>query len=261
MLLPRRHEFLSHVSARRVSQNDHIGERREVRDHEPVRSRALRPCILLVIVGFVAATVPGSEALASGSGEDETTSAARAGVEEGSAGMADETAPGATGDTDDEAPAEPHEIPPPPPRIHGDWEVRCEPLPDGTHSATDGDAREAQPCFLFQEVEDGETGFEILQVVVGHAPGRSRTVAVFIVPLDVFLPSGVLVQVDDGDPAWAQYQRCSPGGCQAVLPLDEELIDAFRRGEEATVELEDGRHTARRMPLSLMGFSAGLDAL
>lgn len=138
---------------------------------------------------------------------------------------------------------------------HGDWERRCEPLPN------DNGEGPTSSCYLLQVVADEASGTEVMRTIIGFAPGRGEALAVFILPLNVFLPSGVVVRIDDGAPLMATFQICSVNGCRAVLPLDEEMLDALRAGIEATILVEDGRHNVRRLTLSLRGFTKGFDSL
>jgi invasion protein IalB len=138
---------------------------------------------------------------------------------------------------------------------HGDWERRCEPLPD------DHGKGPTNSCYLVQIVPDESSGAEVMRAIIGYGPGREQALAVFILPLNVFLPSGVVIRVDDNTPLMAAFQLCSANGCRAVLPLDEGTLDALRSGGEATILVEDGRHNVRRLTLSLRGFTTGFGSL
>ena len=134
-----------------------------------------------------------------------------------------------------------------------DWTVGCERLPGMTQ----------ERCFIYQTVVNQETDDPVLQIAVGYLPmenGQERPAVLITVPLGVALPPGIGLRVDSGEPIRIPYERCVPSGCIAGFPLEDSLINQFRRGTRAEIRLHDGVQ-AIGLPVSLMGFTAGFNAL
>ncbi|MEL6278523.1 MAG: invasion associated locus B family protein [Pseudomonadota bacterium] len=136
----------------------------------------------------------------------------------------------------------------------GDWEQRC---------AEDG------RCYIFQQAVN-EDGNPLLRVRIAKLAqplddGQGAQViarADIITPLDVFLPNGVGLRIDDGPIQTAVFVRCRPIGCVARPPLTNQLIDAMKSGGEATFVLfQDPQDGPVLAPISLSGFTAAIDSL
>ena len=83
----------------------------------------------------------------------------------------------------------------------------------------------------------------------------------FVLPLGVSLPGGVSITVDDGQPVRLRYERCDGAGCVAPLALGQELIAALKGGRWARVAFFDPSGQEISVPVSLLGFTAGFNAL
>jgi invasion protein IalB len=134
-----------------------------------------------------------------------------------------------------------------------DWTVGCERLP----------GMDRERCFIYQTVVNQDTDEPVLQIAIGYLPmedGREQPAALLTVPLGVALPPGIGLSVDDGDMIRLPYERCVPSGCIAGFPLENDLLSQFRRGTRAEIRLHDGVQGVG-LPVSLMGFTAGFNAL
>lgn len=132
-----------------------------------------------------------------------------------------------------------------------DWTARCETLQDGTKV----------PCYIFQNVFLKKDNQRLLHVAVGYLAEGGKPVAFFNLPLGVSLPGGLGVKIDEGQPLRLRFERCEPNGCLAPLPLDDQLIRAFKGGRWARVSFFDSSRREISVPVSLVGFTAGFDAL
>jgi len=130
-----------------------------------------------------------------------------------------------------------------------DWTVRCE-------------AAEGQPsrCAIVQRLLLKQQQKRILDVAVGYMLD-DKPAAFFVLPLGVSLPGGVSVTVDDGQPVRLRYERCDANGCLAPLALSQELIGALKGGRWARVAFFDPSGKEISVPVSLVGFTAGFNAL
>lgn len=145
-----------------------------------------------------------------------------------------------------------------PGEVHGDWVKRCTPNPPPGASPPPPGKQEA--CFLVQELVDQESGRPLLKITVGFFGEDRRVAAVIATPLGVQLMHGILISVDGKEIDRVPYQICEPGGCQAVLPMSDAVVAAFKAGNKAEAQVEV-RGRERGLPVSLRGFTAGFTAI
>jgi invasion protein IalB len=132
-----------------------------------------------------------------------------------------------------------------------DWTARCETLQDGTKA----------PCYIMQNVLLKKGNQPLLLVAVRNAADGDRPAAFFSLPLGVSLPGGLSLTVDEGQPLRLRYERCDRNGCHAPLPLDDALLKSLKGGRWARVAFFDAARREISVPVSLLGFTAGFDAL
>lgn len=164
-----------------------------------------------------------------------------------------------------------------------DWTVSCETIPpeesaeldvkvEGSDQAAEGDkaAREsaATPpaegvtiCQITQTLNEKESNNPIMQVAVGYLPEQENPVAAITLPLGIWLPPGLQLQVDEGKKGRVPLDTCVPGGCRAGIELDAEFLASMKKGNELKVTFGGGNRKPLTIPVSLQGFSAALDAL
>ena len=101
-----------------------------------------------------------------------------------------------------------------------------------------------------------------MSTAVGYY-GKDRRLGVFFtVPLGLFLPAGLTLKVDGRDDIKRlQYQICTRDGCRAGFPLDDRWLALFRGGLNGTVTVRTLRGNNVTMPLSLKGFTKGVQAI
>jgi invasion protein IalB len=126
------------------------------------------------------------------------------------------------------------------------WGLRC---PEQGH------------CVLSQRVflEDAKAPLVALAFTrLGEPPSLH---ALLRVPLGVALASGAALQVDQGAPQGWPFSHCDREGCLAIQPFSDEMKAAFRAGREARLTFVSLDGKGITVPVSLLGFSAGLKAL
>lgn len=130
-----------------------------------------------------------------------------------------------------------------------DWSLRCA-------------GEEAQRrCELVQPVDDPETGEPVMAMVVAPSGPDSVPVAWFVMPLGILLPPGIGLSIDDAEPDRLPIRHCEPGGCLAPLELSDEMQRRLRSGVTLEVLAYDIDEQQVSIPLSLMGFTAGMNTL
>ena len=101
-----------------------------------------------------------------------------------------------------------------------------------------------------------------MSTAVGYF-GKNRRLGVFFtLPLGLFLPAGVTLEVASRDAIKRlPYQLCNRQGCRASLALDDRWLAHFKRGFRATVTVRTLRGKDVAIPLSLKGFTKGVKAI
>jgi invasion protein IalB len=136
-------------------------------------------------------------------------------------------------------------------QVYDNWTVGCE-TPEG--------AVEEQ-CFIFQNLVLREGRQRVLHIAVGYLPDGKGPVALVTLPLGISLPLGASITVNGSAPARFPIERCEPKGCRGGLKLDKDLLAALKKGVEARVTFHDSARQPVDVPVSLVGFAAGLSAL
>ena len=133
----------------------------------------------------------------------------------------------------------------------GDWDMRC----IRTEQETD-------PCQMYQLMSDAE-GTPVAEISIFRLPDGGRAVAgaTIIVPLETSLPQQLTMSVDGGQARRYPYAFCNQIGCYARVGLTAPEIDAFKRGNSASLTLVPALAPDQTVALtmSLSGFTASFD--
>ena len=132
-----------------------------------------------------------------------------------------------------------------------DWTARCE-IKKETGQPT---------CFVFQNLLLKKENKRLLHVAVGYLTENEQPVAFFTLPLGVSLPGGLSLIIDNGKPVRIRYERCDASGCLAPLALTDTLVKSLKGGRWARVAFFDATRREVSIPVSLLGFTAGLKSL
>lgn len=135
----------------------------------------------------------------------------------------------------------------------GDWALRCVKTEDGK-----------DPCQLYQLLLDGE-GNSVAEVSMFSIDdgGPAAAGATLITPLETLLTEQVRIAVDGAPAKQYPFSFCSQVGCFARVGFTAEEVDAFRRGNAATITIVPAAAPNQRVELkmSLSGFTAGFEAV
>ncbi|MEM6759587.1 MAG: invasion associated locus B family protein [Pseudomonadota bacterium] len=133
----------------------------------------------------------------------------------------------------------------------GDWDMRCIRTED-----------ESDPCQMYQLMSDDE-GTPVAEISIFRLPegGRAVAGATIIVPLETSLPQQLTMAVDGGQARRYPYSFCNQIGCYARVGLTAEEVDAFKRGNSASLSLVPAVAPDQQVQLtmSLTGFTASFD--
>ena len=79
---------------------------------------------------------------------------------------------------------------------------------------------------------------------------------------EVPLANGVHITVDGKPVAAVPFQVCQRReGCIAYIPLNNEIVSAFKAGNQAVATMKSGVGEALNLPISLSGFTAGFGSI
>lgn len=143
-----------------------------------------------------------------------------------------------------------------------DWSLTC------VVSGTGND-----PCRFIQVLNNGEGGRVAQVSIVPLPPGQGVAAAAIVeTPLGTLLrvpqsseqlqqPGGLRIQVDNGELRVFQFTFCGPDGCVAEIGMEQDLVDAFKRGNTAKITIwsVDAPGQPVELDLSLSGFTAGFN--
>lgn len=135
--------------------------------------------------------------------------------------------------------------------LFGDWTARCEPQQETQ-----------EQCFILQELLTKDGGQRVLRIVVSYLPGAEAPVMLVTLPLGIFLPPGARLYIDGAsEPIRFPIQTCDPSGCRAGLKLTPERLHLFADSAQASVTFYDKERQPIAVPLSLQGFTKGMESL
>lgn len=134
----------------------------------------------------------------------------------------------------------------------GHWSVRCE-VPAGA---------KAEQCALVQSVTaQDHPGLSAVVIVLKSAENPGGKILRVVVPLGILLPAGLGLRIDDADIGRTGFMRCISTGCVAEVVMDDNLANKFRVGDTAFFVVFQNSEEGIGLPVTLKGFSAGIDAL
>ncbi|AZG78799.1 invasion associated locus B family protein (plasmid) [Methylocystis rosea] len=101
----------------------------------------------------------------------------------------------------------------------GAWELHCE-TPAGERS---------EQCVLTQMVRAEDAANVNLRVMILKPRELKGGVLRIVAPMNVFLPNGVSLKIDQTDIGRVGFVRCAPSGCIADAPIEDKLLDQLEQ--------------------------------
>jgi invasion protein IalB len=132
---------------------------------------------------------------------------------------------------------------------YDDWTVRCE-----MHETV-------KTCEMEQTSQI--QGQPVSQIALGRASKGAPLRVVFQVPINVWLPAGVTLVLDDKDPGIsATFKRCVGNGCFADAELNDETVRKLRaRTANGKLLFKDATQRDVTIPVVFKGFGPAFDAM
>lgn len=109
-------------------------------------------------------------------------------------------------------------------------------------------------CFMEQKIALRESGQLVVAITI-QVPPETRIPSVVIqVPLGVYLPGGVIAQVDEGLAQTFEIKTCDQAGCYVGDPLSSDLLTAMETGETLNIKFQNFSQEEIVIPVPLTGF-------
>ena len=138
------------------------------------------------------------------------------------------------------------------PITYGDWGYQCEKAPDGKDEF----------CYVFQNVTKKDDGHLVLGARVAYRPEHKDPLLVVTVPLGTLLPPGAALVMDGVDPVKLPFFLCAKEGCTTIAtPLPSAMVEALKKGENASVRIAAPNKQVVALPLSLNGFTKAIASI
>jgi len=136
-----------------------------------------------------------------------------------------------------------------------DWAVNCATRPVAADGTGGG-----RVCELIQQIDHQDSGQRVLTFSL-RINDAGQPVAVLIAPFGLRLAEGLRVQVGEEIIARLPFETCLPEGCVVIAPMEPAAISAMQNGVEGGVIMVSRQGEPVGVPISLMGFTAGLERL
>jgi invasion protein IalB len=109
-------------------------------------------------------------------------------------------------------------------------------------------------CSMEQSIVKNDTRQLVASFSV-RVPGDTRTPVLMIqLPLGLYLPGGLVLQVDQSKAVELPVQSCDANGCYAGAPLSKELLAQLQAGSTLHMSFQNLARTKIDIPMPLTGF-------
>jgi invasion protein IalB len=110
-------------------------------------------------------------------------------------------------------------------------------------------------CAVEQSAVVTKTG-QLLADVTIRVPADTRHPVMMIqLPVGLYLPAGVTVQVDGGKPQQITLQTCDLKGCYGAEPVSDEMLAAMKSGARFAVSFQNTNKESIVIPFGLANFA------
>ena len=100
-----------------------------------------------------------------------------------------------------------------------------------------------------------------LVIVKMKQGGKDVIMMRVLVPIGVYLPTGVALEVDGAAVGRVPFSRCRPQICEALAEATPETLGKMQKGTAANFIIYEAPGLGVPLKISLEGFSAGLENL
>lgn len=140
---------------------------------------------------------------------------------------------------------------------HGAWQIQC----SGALAA--GDQAAKKTCGMVQVARNEKNPKVALSLVIVKSKQGDKDVIMMrvLVPIGVYLPTGVALEVDGAAVGRVPFTRCRPQICEALAEASPETLAKMKKGTAANFIVYEAPGLGIPLKISLEGFSAGMESL
>lgn len=137
---------------------------------------------------------------------------------------------------------------------HGDWQLQCLRVPEGTEAE--------EPCQMYQLLKDANGG-NVAEVSLFRLENGGQVAAggTFVVPLETLLTQKMSISVDGAQAKRYDFSFCTQVGCYARVGFTAAEVAQFKAGSAAKITITPAMAPDQTVELtmSLSGFTAAID--
>lgn len=111
-----------------------------------------------------------------------------------------------------------------------------------------------EECYVEELLYASNTAQPIASVAVKTSSDKANPTLLVRVPMGLFLPAGVNVQIDGGKLQPVPLQTCEAQACYGELQLSSTLISALTGGKQLSVIFQNLTKKEVKLPFPLEGF-------
>jgi invasion protein IalB len=140
---------------------------------------------------------------------------------------------------------------------HGAWQIQC------SAPAASGAQAGKKSCGMVQLARSEKNAKIVLSLILQKSKQGEKDVTTMrmLVPIGVFLPTGVALEIDGAAVGRAPFVRCRPQICEAFAEISPESLGKMQKGTAANFIIYEAPGLGIPMKVSLEGFSAALENL
>jgi len=131
------------------------------------------------------------------------------------------------------------------------WGFACDRAQDGSEVN----------CQISQSVTVRETGQRVVSVVVQKNGQTGGIHLLLALPHKIYLPSGVDLSVDEGDPFGTQVETCDERACYATLEISGAFVLHMMTGGALNITFQNLLQKPVTLPIPLGGFESAFQRL
>jgi invasion protein IalB len=109
-------------------------------------------------------------------------------------------------------------------------------------------------CSASQSLFIKETGQRLLSVALRIPADTRKPVLMLQVPLGIYLPAGVTLQIGKDAARKVALQSCDQNGCLAEYPITAAEIDAMLKGADLSITVQNLKQEPITVPVAALGF-------
>jgi invasion protein IalB len=111
-------------------------------------------------------------------------------------------------------------------------------------------------CRAGQSLRLDKGGRAVLNVAVRVPADTKKPLIILQLPLGLYLPAGVSLQIGKDAARALPFQSCDQGGCVAEYPVTEGELAAMLKGADLTVSAQNRNKQPFKLNVSVAGFPA-----